>query len=201
MKKHAAAYITAIALVSFAIIPSVASAAWWNPLSWGRTIPVTAPVMISAVSVPETASTTPVEPPAVITKTVTVSDPAQAAKITALMAQVSDLNSQISALTSENASLNAQVASLTAQVQSIKTGATAPVLDLSLEKSNLMVRYEQAHPKPDCSSSAGLIAAGFGGSIKGQPGPNAASECLSSKGNYSVLENAWVNAQMQNSLN
>lgn len=201
MKKHAAAYMTVLALISCAIIPSVASAAWWNPFSWGRTNPVTAPGPVSPVSVPINVSEASTSTPVVITKTVTVSDPAQTAKIAMLTAQVSDLNSQIATLTAENASLTGQVSSLASQIGTLKASAPAPVLDLSLEKSNLMIQYEESHKKPVCNSNAGLIDSGFGGSIPGQPGLNAGSECIAALGAYTVSENAWVNAQLGSSIN
>ncbi len=119
--------------------------------------------------------------------------------ISQLHIQITNLTNQITGLNSQITSLQAQIASLQAQNQALQNNqctspAPAPVIDLGMKKSNLFIQYETSHRKPDCSSNAGIAAAGFAG----LHGMTASSfvQCRNAASNYKLNEETWVKSQM-----
>lgn len=114
-----------IAVLGTFIVPSVVSAAWYNPFSWFQKAPVSVVVPV------ETTSTVPVESPVptplpapkpIITNTITVTDP--------------KLQSQINVLEQQNVTLQTQLSSLTAQYNSLITQNTALNSQIATLQSN-----------------------------------------------------------------
>lgn len=115
MKKH-----FIVLFLVILITPSVASATWWNPLSWSKNSKQTDVVEPSpikpvekSIPTPETKTSEPkivekiVEKP--IIQTITVQDPTLQAKINTLVSENEALKIQVSKLLESNKSLNKEL--------------------------------------------------------------------------------------------
>lgn len=111
-------------LLSAAIIcafPVVASAAWWNPLTWGSTgYQVAENVVVATSTTEERIVQVPVD--RVITKTITIDNPALQAQINALLQENATLKTTIATLTQQNAGYVSKINQLQA------TNVIAPLL-------------------------------------------------------------------------
>ncbi|MFA6256805.1 MAG: hypothetical protein WCT29_00665 [Candidatus Paceibacterota bacterium] len=115
MKKH-----LTILFLTVLIIPSIASATWWNPLSWSKnskqidTIePTSTKPVEKSIPVSETKTTESkvveriVEKPTI--QTITVQDPALQARVNILVAENESLKAQVGRLLESNKSLNKEL--------------------------------------------------------------------------------------------
>lgn len=117
-------------ILGIILIPTVVSAAWYNPFSWFKKTPTVIETTIQTT--PEAPVKTPEAIPApkpIITNTITVADPKLQAQINTLLKQNADLQTQLVDLTGKYNALVATNADLNAQITSLKEAKTSSVAE------------------------------------------------------------------------
>jgi predicted RNase H-like nuclease (RuvC/YqgF family) len=157
-----------VLLLSIFLIPSIAMASWWNPISWFSkekqetqvTLPIEEPVATKTDTEQRRNEDKKeviekvVEKPVV--KTITVQDPALQKQINSLIEEISSLKSKINDLSEENENLKDEISSYKENSSSLESDCDK-AKNLFEDIKNQIAEIEEKYKKPIEKESANCI--------------------------------------------